>query len=153
MGFVQEKCFVSGEFNCEKGRWILADLNKDLPDSRKIKQMFSNGWFESFKKRNMFKCFNRYDESGDVDTTAVTSELPVLRSHLALYRSCEIFNADECGLYYRQSSTVTIALALLRDRKNWKDRVTFLFCVNATVQKNLHRWWLGLLRIRASSWV
>ena len=82
--------------------------NKDLPDSRKIQLMFSNGWFESFKKSNKFKCFKNHIECGDADTTAITPELPALRFRLAQYRSCDIFNADECVLYYRQPPTVTI---------------------------------------------
>ena len=123
--------FVSGEFIRAKGRRILKDFYKYLPNGRIIQLIFSNGWFGSFKKKNKFKSWKRHGESGESDTTGITFKLPELRSRLAQCRSCNIFNAEECGLYYPQPSTVTIGPARLRGRKNRKYHVTFLFCVNA----------------------
>ncbi len=81
--------------------------SRTTPD-KQISITFSNGWIESFKKRNEFRCFKRHGEEGDADINAARAAIPHLRSSIDAYRPADVFNADEFGLAYKSAPTTTI---------------------------------------------
>ena len=72
-------------------------INETLRTDEELTLQFSNGWLESFKRRNIFKNYKCHSEDGDADETAIENELPVLRARLSAFTVDDIFNADEFG--------------------------------------------------------
>lgn len=72
-----------------------------------------------------------HGESGDADIKGAREALPELRRLASEYRPSDVFNVDECGLYYTAAPTKTVGPAPLPGRKKSKERVTFLMCTNS----------------------
>jgi hypothetical protein len=61
----------------------------------------SNGWLEKFQKRNNITFKSVCGEATSVDKEAVNNwkaKIPDINSN---YAECDIFNADETGLFFR----------------------------------------------------
>ncbi|XP_053405127.1 tigger transposable element-derived protein 4-like [Mercenaria mercenaria] len=67
----------------------------------------SNGWLESFLKRNNIVFKTMSGERGDVDKTVVQDWKDMLPSLCEGYEPENIFNMDETGLFYRDSTKST----------------------------------------------
>ncbi len=102
----------------------------------------SNGWFSNWRKRNgVGRSLRLYGEAGDVTYLEFEAAMAELREKLEEenYEPDNIFNMDETGMFYRAMPARTY-LAPDESRKTVrgtkslkaKDRVTVLFCVNAT---------------------
>ena len=102
----------------------------------------SDGWFSNWRKRNgVGPSLRLYGEAGDVSYLQFEAEMAKLREQLEEqnFEPDNIFNMDETGLFYRAMPARTY-LAPDESRKTVrgtkslkaKDRVTVLFCVNAT---------------------
>ena len=50
---------------------MLEELNASLPNDARISLQFSNGWVDSFKKRNKFKYYRVHGEDVDTDEQVV----------------------------------------------------------------------------------
>jgi len=94
----------------------------------------SNGWLSRFCKRNSVHFKVIHGESGSVcqDTTNewINSKLPSIISDFKL---CDIYNADEFGLFFRLKPTKTFIAnkSNFIGGKHSKERITILVCCNA----------------------
>ena len=65
----------------------------------------SNGWLESFRKRNNIAFYVKSGEKADVDIAVVEDWEKKLPALLEGYNPCDIFNMDETGLFSIQLRT------------------------------------------------
>jgi len=97
----------------------------------------SNGWLESFLKRNSIKSKRINGEAGLVDFTILHDFSDVLKQKLSEYEDRDVYNCDETGLMFKQSSKRTYTLSDA-DKANGmfsKERITVLFAVSKTGEK------------------
>ena len=103
----------------------------------------SNGWFANWKKRcSLEDSIRLFGEAADVDQEQLKPLMQDLRAKLEMdrYSAKCIFNMDETGLFYRVTPSRTYVSPLEGPRANVrgskslkaKDRITLVFCVNAT---------------------
>lgn len=128
---------INGNIIRAKAAHLQALTNDRLPESERKVLTFSEGWLDNFKKRWGLRVFRSHGESGDADNDALEERMPKLREILASYACEDIFNADECGLFYSMAPDKTIATHALPGRKKVKDRLTFMPCCNATGTEKL----------------
>lgn len=97
----------------------------------------SNGWLESFKKRHNISQKILCGESHDVDMETVDSFKRRISDLLENYKKEDIFNADECGLFYKAMPNRTLAMAgdKCKDGKISKERITILLSCSSTGEK------------------
>ena len=68
---------------------------------RKIDFLASNGWLESFRKRYLIDFKNLHVEAESADTVSASQYVSKLPEMCRVYRSEDIFNADETPLFYK----------------------------------------------------
>lgn len=134
---------INGPMIKQKGRWLLETINSTLSTREHIKLKFSEGWLNKFKIRWNLRSFRSHGEAGDADTSGIQRELPRIHAILKDYESCDIFNADECGLFYKLAPCTTVATARLPGRKVMKDRITVLPCCNADGSEKIDLMFIG----------
>lgn len=97
---------------------------------------FSDGWLGKFKKVWNLRILKSRGESGDADMVAEAQELLTIQNVIRKYERKHIFNADECGLFYKLAPDTTVTTKGLAGRKKMKDRITLLICANADGSEN-----------------
>lgn len=106
----------------------------DLPDFSA-----SNGWLLRFQQRYEIGNKRLHGEANSADLGIVESGRQSLKDLLQDYDLEKIYNADETGLFFRLGPCTT--LASLSDNskgsKKDKNRLTVLFCCNATGSRKL----------------
>ena len=125
-----ENICVTDELIQGKAKRILEILNQNKPENKKMEMNFSIGWLHKFKKHNSFIRYSLFGESADVNIEEIISELPKLRKKISEYSINEVFNADEFGLFYKSASDYRIGPSRLAGRKNKKERLSLIACVN-----------------------
>lgn len=100
----------------------------------------SNGWLESFRRRNGIRFSCRQGESADVNellTLTVEEWKDRLPALCASYRPSDVFNVDETGLFYRALPDKSHALKgeKCEGGKKAKERVTIALCCSLTGEK------------------
>lgn len=99
----------------------------------------SDGWLNRWRIRNnvAFKCIS--GEAADVRQEDVEQFKAKLPSLLSGYKSQDIYNADESGLFFRALPDRTLALKSEKciGGKFSKERLTILFCANMAGEKEL----------------
>jgi len=97
----------------------------------------SNGWLESFVKRNNIAFVSMSGERGDVDTGTVTEWKSRVPSVCEGYKPHNIFNMDETGLFYKDTSRKTFHFkkADCAGGKRSKERITVALCASMTGEK------------------
>lgn len=119
---------------------IFEKLNDQLPStSTSIQQAFcaSHGWFEKFKQRHSLHNLKLKGEQSSADIIAA-QEYPEKFSELISahsYTRDQIFNADETGLYWKKMPDRTFVAKSIKSASGYKtakDRITILFCSNAS---------------------
>ena len=123
--------FLDGAVIIEKARRTQERRNALLPVHKRTNVKFTNGWLSRFKKRNAFKMYRSYGESGDVDEQVVRDEVPLLLTLLSAFRPQDRFNCDEFALFYKTPPTSTIGPRRLGGYKKKKERLTVLACTNS----------------------
>lgn len=118
---------VSGPLLKEKALKFASDLGIDSFKA-------SNGWLESFLKRNNIVFKTMSGERGAVDTNVVQnwkSRLPALCEG---YETRNIFNMDETGLFFRDTTRSTYFKKGedCAGGKRSKDRLTVALCASFT---------------------
>lgn len=88
--------FLSGEVLRQKWH-AFADI-AGIPKEDRIG--LSNGWLESFKKRNNLKLDRRHGEAASADPKDVTAERERMRKLTQKYAPEDTYNGDETGLFY-----------------------------------------------------
>ncbi len=127
----EKRVFLSDSMIQEKARQVQCTLNAALSIDKRTSVHFSNGWLYSFQHRHNFCSLKSHGEVGNADHAAAREALPSLRQLTATFALADIFNADECGLFYNSPPQTTTGAAPVARRKRSKDRITVLFCTNA----------------------
>ena len=109
----------------ENQRILLQQINKFAP---------SESWLSRFKKRKNLKAVTVYGEAKSADVDAFASYLPFIHSTTAMYDANDVYNCDELGLFYKQTTSTTIGFKAsnLKGKTVPKDRITVLLCCNTT---------------------
>lgn len=98
----------------------------------------SNGWLQSFLKRNEFVSGSTTGESGGVNQATVDEWLASLPTLCAGYNPEDIFNCDETALFYRNLKLQRAyhdKNVELRGFKQSKERVSIMMCASMTGEK------------------
>ena len=92
----------------------------------------SEGWLQRFKARRGITLKTISGESASVDDATIDSWQPVLKSILNRYSPCDVYNADESGLFYNLLPDKTLAIKgdPCKGGKRSKERLTVLLCCN-----------------------
>lgn len=93
---------------------------------KKINLKFSDGWLEYFKKRWKLKTFRLHEEGGNIDESAVQSELSLLQKEISRFNEKDNFNCDEFALFWQIVLDRTIATSTFSGRKNKNRGLNFL---------------------------
>jgi hypothetical protein len=118
---------ISDLMDIEKGKQIAKTMN-----ITEEQLSFSNGWLRSFKERNKIKSYREFGESGSVDQSALENSIPEFISELENYHLDDIYNFDECALFYRMEPDRSLVTKRLSGRKKDKERITVGLCTNAS---------------------
>ena len=93
---------------------------------------FSHGWVQNFKKRYNIKSYTRHGEDASANVSEeVLKRMEDIKTLISQYRSCDIFNMDETGLFYRLEPNRTLATKRLSGKKKQKERITVALTANA----------------------
>ena len=109
---------------------------------------FSIEWLDSFKRRYKITKHRQHGELDSVKRVEVEEELEVIQVQLLPYDQEDIYNMDETALFWKATSSPTLATEQLSSGKVEKARVTANFCCNATGTHKLLIWFIGTAKIR-----
>ncbi|GBM08269.1 Tigger transposable element-derived protein 1 [Araneus ventricosus] len=129
--------FVNENIICEKAKAIFADLVKKTPGSSTTEEVFkgSRGWFEKFKRRTGIVV--RHGEAASFETKAAENFISNFKKlvYFEGYLPQQVFNCAETGLFWKKMpkrTYITQEENALPGHKPMKDRLTLLFCANAS---------------------
>lgn len=91
---------------------------------------FSNGWLDKFKQRNGIRSCVLHGEEASVNKFEFEQEKRNLQELVSKYDPKDVFNMDECALFYRLEPGATLATKKLKGKTKSKDRITVALCVN-----------------------
>ena len=107
---------------------------KELADALGISNFsMSQGWLDRFKQRHGIGMKAICGESSSVDTSTIDDwKRDTLQPLIREYRPCDIFNADETGLFYKCLPSRTLAFKgeTCSGGKIPKERITMLVAAN-----------------------
>ena len=127
----------------EKSKRLKWALNLSLPSHKLTRCNFSNELLNVFKKTNNIKSHKCRDKkSRFLQRRFYRTSNSTTISHSV--KSGWYLNAYKFGLNYTAASTSTIRPAAIIGRKNSKDRVTFLVCMNVDGFERLPSLIIGL---------
>lgn len=112
---------------------IIREKAEDIARRLNVEFTASNGWIDRFKKRAGLVYKSVSGESKSVDGEIVDSwKTTALPSLLAQYKPQDIFNADECGLFFNllPDKTYDFKGEKCHGGKRSKERITVLVCAN-----------------------
>ncbi|KAH3719702.1 hypothetical protein DPMN_062569 [Dreissena polymorpha] len=120
---------VSGPMIQEKAKKFAGELG--LNDFKG-----SNGWLESFLKLNNIVFKTQSGERGEVKLDTVDKRKAKIASVCQGYEPKDIFNMDESGLFYRDSTKSTFFKKgeTCAGGKRSKQRITVAVCASMTVK-------------------
>lgn len=130
---------VSAAIICEKAKLLHSDLLSKLLGTSAETDDFkaSRGWFEKFKKRSGIHSVIRHGEaasSNEKEAEAFKVEFDKIIKEED-YVPQQVFNCDETGLFRKKMpkrTFITQEEKALPGHKPMKDRLTLLFCANAS---------------------
>jgi hypothetical protein len=111
---------------------MLQEKSKQIAEMHGFDYKGSNGWVEKFRKRNNIAFKSVCGEAASVDEEAVDNWKAKIPEIIANYAECDIFNADETGLFYIVLPDKTMAFKneICTGGKISKERLTVLLCSN-----------------------
>jgi hypothetical protein len=117
---------IDGTTLREKAKTIAAQLNIDNFSA-------SNGWVSRFKDRHGLVFKKLTGKSAEVSGESTDAWLESLPSLLGGYEPCNVYNADETGLFFNVLPDRILAYKgeSCHGGKHSKDRLTALLCVNS----------------------
>jgi hypothetical protein len=117
---------IDGTTLREKLKIIAVQLNTDNFSA-------SSGWVSRFKDRHGLVFKKLAGESAEVSVESIDAWLESLPSLLGVYEPCDVYSADETGLFFNVLPDRTLAYKgeSCHGRKHSKDRLTVLLCVNS----------------------
>ena len=131
---------ISQAIICEKAKSIYADLLKQVAGTSEEEQVefkASRGWFEKFRRRSGIHSVIRHGEAASADQAAA-DEFKIEFKRLVDsegYLPQQVFNCDETGLFWKKMprrTFITVEETKMPGHKPMKDRLTLLFCANAS---------------------
>jgi len=130
---------VSEAIICEKAKMIHADLLKNKAGTSQESEVFkaSHGWFDNFKKRSGIHSVVRHGEGASADKDAANDFVKEFGEFVKTegFVPQQVFNCDETGLFWKKMphrTYITQEEKALPGHKSMKDRLTLLFCGNAS---------------------
>lgn len=134
----QKNIPLDGELIRAKAMELYLSMQQNEPStSRKKDFNASKGWFYNFIRSNSIRNVKIKGESASADVTAAT-EFPAKLAEIieeGAYHADQVYNADETGLYWKRMPSRTYISKQERCASGFKaakDRVTLLFCSNAS---------------------
>lgn len=121
---------VTGPLLQEQARKFSSQLKNDSFKA-------SNGWLESFRKRHNISFGLMSGERGDVNTDTVNDWREKLKLICKGYEPQNIFNMDETGLFFRETTRKTLFVKGddCAGGKKSKDRITVALCASMCGEK------------------
>jgi DDE superfamily endonuclease/Tc5 transposase DNA-binding domain len=97
----------------------------------------SNRWIGDFKERNNITLRSVTGTEDTIQAHLVSAARDKLKQVLVAYPSCDIYNADETGLFYRKLPGRSLVLRGIscKEQAQSKDRITLLLCCSASGEK------------------
>lgn len=143
----QKRIPISGCLIKEKARKFYEEIEKiELPTSSSSrgnkKFVASNGWLSQFIKRNAFHNLKIRGDAASADQEAGKTFPETLAKIIedGGYSPDQVFNADETGLFWKKMPNRTYIAKTEKKAcgfKASKDRITLLFCSNASGDRML----------------
>lgn len=143
----KKKIPISGYCLQDKARKFYEEIQKLEPSSdscsrRNKKFIASNGWLSKFLKRNAFHNLKIRGDTASADQEAAKKFPETLAEIIEEggYSPDQVFNADETGLFWKRMPSRTYIAKSEKKASGFKaskDRVTLLFCCNASGDKVL----------------
>ena len=133
---------------------ILLEKANDLAQKLGIEFSASNSWIDRFKQRKGIVSRSICGESAVVNMETVsewrTDKLPALLSE---YAACDVFNADETGLFYKVMPNRTLQLKGEKSHggKLSKERITVMPVVNMDGSEKLKLFVMGFSYVHETS--
>jgi hypothetical protein len=117
---------IDGTTLREKAKIIAAQLNID-------NFSVSSGWVSRFKDRCGLVFKKLAGESAEVSVESTDAWLESLPSLMGGYEPCDVYNADEMGLFFNMLPDKTLAYKgeSCHGGKHSKDTLTVLLCINS----------------------
>ncbi|KAG6580113.1 uncharacterized protein IUM83_15760 [Phytophthora cinnamomi] len=106
---------------------------------------FSNGWLQSFKKRNGIRSHVLHGEGGAAEGDAVRDARLELQELVAQFAPDDVFNFDETALFYRLAPNRPLATTIRKGKIKEKQRLTLSICCNATGSDKLNPIVIGII--------
>lgn len=104
---------MSGQLIKVYAQKLMSALNENLPADEQMSLQFPYGWIECFKKRYSLGFWRINGETLNADQDAVNKGRPKLACIISTFDQCDVWRADEFGLFYRQPPTSTLCTLLL----------------------------------------
>uniref|UniRef100_A0A2D4Q5L4 HTH CENPB-type domain-containing protein n=2 Tax=Micrurus TaxID=8634 RepID=A0A2D4Q5L4_MICSU len=142
--FIKEKELAGDSINevviCEKALQIFSDLNKETPGTSgegAFTFKASRGWFENFRHRSGIHRITRHGEAASANQEAANKFIKEFSDYVKAegFLPEQVFNCDETGLFWKKipaNTYITKEEKSLPGHKPMKDRLTLLFCANAS---------------------
>ncbi|KAM3922863.1 tigger transposable element-derived protein 1-like [Leptodactylus fuscus] len=142
--FIKEKELAGDSINevviCEKALQIFSDLNTETPGTSgegAFTFKASRGWFENFRHRSGIHRVTRHGEAASANQEAANSFIKEFSDYVKAegFVPEQVFNCDETGLFWKKmpaNTYITKEEKALPGHKPMKDRLTLLFCANAS---------------------
>ncbi|XP_037919539.1 tigger transposable element-derived protein 6-like [Hermetia illucens] len=118
---------ISANMILEKSKQFAVTLNKDFNPT--------TGWLWRWQKREGISLKKIHGEAASADSESANNFINTLFPNLIEgYKSSDIFNADESGLFFKALPVSTLSRKESHNNgfKSSKDRLTLLFICNAT---------------------
>ena len=131
---------ISQAIICEKAKALHADLLQQVAGSSEEEQVefkASRGWFEKFRKRTGIHSVVRHGEAASADAAAAEAFKIEFKRLVESegYFPQQVFNCSETGLFWKKMprrTFITVEETKMPGHKPMKDRLTLLFCANAS---------------------
>lgn len=93
-------------------------MNASLTDTYKNFSKLSDGWFTKFKRWWGSRTIKSHEESEDTDISAVENARPMIKERIAAYECKNVWNVDECELFYKMAPGPVMAFNRMEGGKN-----------------------------------
>lgn len=95
-------------------------------------QAFSNVWFGGLRERHKIRAFTYHGEAGGVDEKQAEAHMLQIRAEVRKYQLRDVCNADQTGLFWKQSPQTTLATERTAGCKHDKSRIRVIICATRT---------------------